>query len=199
LPEITLAEPHWTILVDPFNKDYEERLREHIRFLLSPDGLDADGFEFDYTHFLPQHRGIRRNNGEPMVHWGVELNHKILSIYYDEAKTAKPDSLMITQTFNPYFNDVTDMLRLQDIYTDRRSVVPQMEHRARIAQAVCPGAAIHTDQHPMPTLEAWREYAQFQPAIGNPCLYYVTGMETTKERLEEADYRMIAEIWNRSQ
>jgi hypothetical protein len=88
------------------------------------------------------------------------------------------------------------MLRLQDIYTDRKRIVPQMEHRARVAKAAAPGCAIHTDQHPMPSLEAWREYARFQPSIGNPCLYYVTGIETTKEKLEESDFKMLADIWN---
>ena len=199
LPDVTFAEPRWTILADPFNADYEERLRQRVQYLLSPDGLDADGLEFDYTHFLPRYRGMRRNNGQPITHWGVELNHRILSIYYDQAKLAKPDALMITQTFNPYFNDVTDMLRLQDIYTDRRSVVPQMTHRARIAETVCPGCVIHTDQHPMPSLEAWREYAEHQPTIGNPCLYYVTGIETTKERLTEGDFAMLRKFWHGSE
>jgi len=195
MPEITLAEPRWHILADPFHPDYEERVRTHVRELLSPEGLDADGFEFDYTHFLPQYRGITRNNGEGIKHWGVELNHKVLSIYYDAAKSAKSDALMITQTFNPYFNDVSDMLRLQDIYTDRRSIVEQMRHRANIAQGACPGCLIHSDQHPMPSIEAWREYAKHQPDIGNPCLYYVTGMETTREKLTEDDWQLLRETW----
>ncbi len=195
LPAVTLAEPVWDMLADPLNPVYEKRLRSLIRYLLSPEGLDADGFEFDYTHFLPHHRETKRNNGKALTKWGMELNHYLLSIYYDEAKKAKPDALIITQTFNPYFNDVSDMLRLQDIYTDRRSIVEQMHHRAKIANAVCPGCAIHTDQHPMPSLEAWREYAKFQPEIGNPCLYYVTGIETTKELLEDSDFEMLRDTW----
>ena len=62
-------------------------------------------------------------------------------------------------------------------------------------QVVCPGARIHTDQHPMPSLEAWWEYAAYQPQIGNPCLYYVTGMETTKERLTDEDYALLRSVW----
>jgi hypothetical protein len=195
LPEMTLAEPVWHHLADPLDARYEKRLRRLVRHLLSPEGLNADGFEFDYTHFLPKYRNIRRNNGEAVRQWGVELSHSLLRIYYDEAKKAKPDALMITQTFNPYFNDVSDMLRLQDIYTDRKSIVAQMEHRAKIGRVVCPGCRIHTDQHPMPSLKAWREYAAFQPKIGNPCLYYVSGIETTKERLKEEDFRFLGAIW----
>lgn len=116
-------------------------------------------------------------------------------IYYDQAKKSKPDALIISHTYNPYFDDVVDMLRMQDIYTDRRSVVEQMRHRAEIARAACPGCPIHTDQHPMPSIEAWREYARFQPEIGNPCLYYVTGIETTYERLTDEDWAMLREVW----
>jgi hypothetical protein len=102
---------------------------------------------------------------------------------------------MITHAFNPYFSDVTDMLRLQDIYTDRSSIVPQMTHRTKIGKIVCPNCEIHTDQHPMPSLEAWREYAKIQPDLGNPCLYYVTGMETTKELLTDEDFAMLRATW----
>lgn len=196
LPAPTLTDANWRYTADPQNPDYVRRLREKILFLLSPDGLDADGFEFDYTHFLPKYRGTGpvTPRNEPAA-WGVEALHAMIKIYYDAAKEAKSDALIISHTFNPYFNDVIDMLRLQDIYTDRRSVVPQMEHRAMIARRVAPGCAIHTDQHPMPSLEAWREYAAAQKKLGNPCTYYVTGIETTREDFTEDDYRMLSKEW----
>jgi hypothetical protein len=195
LPEATLAEPHWKFFVDPLNPNYARRLSKKIRYLLSPEGLDADGFEFDYTHFLPQYRGIEPVTERSQQAWGVELLHSLVSIYYHSAKSAKSDALIISHTYNPYFNDVVDMLRLQDIYTDRRSVIPQMDHRAQIAKRVCPGCVIHTDQHPMPSLEAWREYAIYQSRIGNPCLYYVTGIETTRERFTDQDYELLRRTW----
>jgi hypothetical protein len=88
------------------------------------------------------------------------------------------------------------MLRLQDIYTDRAEVNEQFGHRAKVAQKVCPGCCIHTDQHPMPSLHAWRKYMPYQPQIGNPCLYYVSGMETTHEEFEECDWQMLRDIWS---
>jgi len=185
----------WHMVLDVLNLSYERRLREKIRYLLSPDGLDADGFEFDYTHFLPISRGMKPATPRKETIWGVRYLHRLLWIYYDQAKKAKSDALVITHTFNPHFDDVADMLRLQDMYTDNRSIVEQMYHRAKIAKIVCPDCALHTDQHPMPSLEAWREYARFQPEIGNPCLYYVTGMETTKERFADTDYAMLRRIW----
>lgn len=195
LPKATLAEPNWKFFADPQNPNYEKRVREKITYLLSPEGLNADGFEFDYTHFLPMHRGLTPIQQHEEMTYGTELLHRIVSIYYDQAKKAKSDALIISHTYNPYFNDVVDMLRLQDIYTDRASVVPQMTHRANIAKAVCPGCAIHTDQHPMPSLAAWREYARYQPLLGNPCLYYVSGIETTRERFDDTDFAMLKEVW----
>lgn len=197
LPKATLAEPHWKFFVDPLNPSYEKRVRKKVDYLLSPQGLNADGLEFDYTHFLPMHRGVTPIQPHVKMLWGVELLHRIIWIYYDQAKKSKPDALIISHTYNPYFNDVVDMLRLQDIYTDRKSIVPQMDHRAQIAKRVCPGCAIHTDQHPMPSLEAWREYARYQPLIGNPCLYYVSGIETTRERFTEEDFALIREVWTK--
>ena len=196
LPEATLAEPHWKFFVDPLNKSYIERVSRKIEYILSSKGLDADGFEFDYTHFLPQYRGIEPVTFRHGNKWGIELLHALISIYYKAAKKTKSDALIISHTFNPYFNDIVDMLRLQDIYTDHKSIVPQMKHRAKIAKLTCPECVIHTDQHPMPSLDAWREYMKFQPQIGNPCLYYVTGIETTHEKFDDQDFVMLSKIWS---
>jgi hypothetical protein len=196
LPEPTLTDANWRYVADPQNPAYVKRLKAKIEYLLSEDGLDADGFEFDYTHFLPKYRGTTPvTDREEKTLWGVEALHHLIGIYHRESKAVKKDALIISHTFNPYFNDVIDMLRLQDIYTDKKSIVSQMNHRAQIAHRVAPGCAVHTDQHPMPSLEAWREFAKFQSTIGNPCTYYVTGIETTKELFEERDFQMLKEVW----
>lgn len=192
-----LEERHWNFLADPFNPDYVKRVQEKVQFLLGKDGLDCDGFEFDYTHFLPIYRGTVAANGRKIDKWGVEMLHKVIEIYYTAAKKAKKDALVIDHIFNPYFDDVTDMLRMQDIYTDNRSICDQMHHRGKIARRVCPDCAIHSDQHPMPSLEAWREYATYQAKFGNPCTYYVTAIETTREEITDEDYKMLREEWER--
>ncbi|MEI8340854.1 MAG: hypothetical protein WCH43_04855, partial [Verrucomicrobiota bacterium] len=150
----------------------------------------------DYPHFLPKFRGTKPVTArEAKTRWGIEALHGMIELFYQSAKAAKKDALIISHTFNPYFNDVVDMLRLQDIYTDRASIVAQMEHRAKVAHLVAPGCAVHTDQHPMPSLSAWREYAKFQPQIGNPCTYYTTGIETTRERFTDEDFKMLKQVW----
>ena len=196
LPPETHTDANWRYVADPQYPEYIKLVREKVKFLLSPDGLDADGFKFDYTHFIPKYRGTKPIIKQDRVtDWGVESLYTMIKLYYDAAKEAKPDSVIMSHTFNPYFNDVTDILRLQDIYTDERSVVQLMDHRAQIAKRVCAGCDIHTDQHPMPSLEAWREYAIYQPKIGNPALYYVTGVETFREEFEESDFQMLKKVW----
>ncbi|MGA0368085.1 MAG: hypothetical protein ACO3N7_01385 [Kiritimatiellia bacterium] len=197
LPAPTLTDAHWQYVADPQNPAYVKRLKAKVRELLSPEGYDADGFEFDYTHFLPKFRGTKPvTPREEKTRWGVEALHGMIKLFHESAKEVKEDALIISHTFNPYFNDVVDMLRLQDIYTDRRSIVAQMDHRAQIAHRVAPGCVVHTDQHPMPSLEAWREYAKFQPRIGNPCTYYSTGIETTRETFTEEDFSMLKSVWD---
>ena len=196
LPATTHMEANWQFVADPQHPGYVKLVKEKIHALLSADGLDADGFEFDDTHLIPQYRGTKPIvSTERTPCWGVESLYTITKLYYDTAKAAKSDALFISHTTNPYFNDVVDMLRLQSIYTDNRNVNDQMGHRAYIAKAVCKDCGIHTDQHPMPSLETWREYTRYQPKIGNPCLYYVTGIETTRETFEESDYCMIRDSW----
>jgi hypothetical protein len=196
LPEATHTDANWRYVANPYQENYRKMVEDKINNLLSPNGLNADGFEFDYTHFIPKYRGTKPIcESDELCGWGVEIAYDMIKLYYDAAKKAKEDALIISHTFNPYFNDIVDMLRLQDIYTDFRFVSKQMNNRAQIGKAVCPGCDIHTDQHPMPSLEAWREYALFQPQIGNPCLYYVSGIETTREKFEQSDYDMICETW----
>jgi hypothetical protein len=191
LVEESLSKKKNPIFVDPTNPKYEKRLRALVRTVISPEGLDADGFKFDYTHFLPQVRGVSMHKPA----WGVELLKKLLYIYSDEARKVKPDAMMITHTFNPYFSDVVDMLRLQDLYTDDKSVVTMMKHRASVARIACPGCLIDTDNHPLISRDAWEEYAKAQPSIGVPALYYVSAIETTREPLEKKHFKMIKKTW----
>ena len=42
----------------------------------------------------------------------------------------------------------------------------QFGHRAKVAHKVCPSCYVRTDQHPIPSLHAWRKYMPLQPQIG---------------------------------
>jgi hypothetical protein len=177
------------VTVDPGQPDYEQFLRASVRRMLSADGYNADGFKIDFTALTP--------SGPGLVHagsaWGVALLHQLLAILHDEAKRTKPDALIISHTPNPYFTDVTDMIRLNDINTGA-PVVPQMLHRALVAKAACPQLLIDTDNWPMPSRAEWRKYAILQANLGVPALYFA-GPMNAQEALTETDFAMIRQVW----
>jgi hypothetical protein len=152
--------------------------------------LDADGLKLDFTARTPSGPGLRRHGSG----WGVELLHRLLAIVYSECKAAKPDALVITHTPNPYFRDVTDMVRLNDVNIEQ-PVVEQMRHRARIAAIACPDALIDTDNWPMPDRETWRDYIAVQATLGVPSLYYATHVDTSGEEFDTGDYAALAHAW----
>lgn len=179
------------VTVDPSNPVYEEQLRAQIARMLGPDGYDADGFKIDFTARTPIGRSLHRH-GEA---WGTSLLHRYLEIIYDQAKQTKPDALVVTHTPSPWFRDVTDMIRLNDI-NGSSSVTRQMAHRAKVARAACPEALIDTDNWPMPSIEEWRKYLRVQPKLGVAALYF-TNM-VAGQPLSEKDYLSIRHSWDLS-
>jgi len=176
---------------DPSNPAYEATLRQAVRLMLSADGYDADGFKVDFSARVPSGPGLTRHGRE----WGVELLYKLLWILYDEAKRVKPDALVVTHTPNPYFAHVTDMVRLNDI-NGAAPVVPQMIHRAQVAQAACPTLLIDTDNWPMPNRTQWREYLAVQLDLGVPSLYFATDLDCGGgEPLEPIDYANLRAVF----
>ncbi len=178
------------IAFDPTNPAFEQRLRQSVRMMLSPEGYNADGFKIDFTARIPTGPHIRTYGDA----WGLELMKAYLSILYSEAKAVKPDALVMTHTPHPYLADSLDMIRLNDINTDH-PLNPAMIHRARVAAIACPEALIDTDNWPMPDKDSWRSYLKIQPSLGVPSLYFTTNIDSTGESLDAEDYRLIQEIW----
>jgi hypothetical protein len=167
-----------------------------VTLLLGSDGLDADGLKVDFSHRTPSGPSLVRHGSG----WGTALLHRLLAALYGAAKAAKPDALLITQTPNPSFADVTDMVRLNDALrlSDPRPwapVVPQMLHRGAIARAATPDLLVDTDDWAMPDLATWRAYQREKRAIGVPSLYYVDRIDQSGEPFEEADYALIRELF----
>lgn len=178
------------VTVDPSNPEYEAYLRQQIDHMLSPDGYNADGFKIDFTARTPTGQSLRRHGEE----WGTSLLHRYLQTIYEQAKQTKPDALVVTHTPSPWFNDVTDMIRLNDI-NGSASVNKQMAHRARVAQAACPDLLIDTDNWPMPSIEQWRRYVKLQPRLGVAALYFTDTV--AGKALQESDYTAIRRSWKK--
>jgi hypothetical protein len=180
------------LAVDPTNPAFERRLRASVRRMLAEEGYGADGFKVDFTARVPSGPAVRMVG----TAWGLELMRLYLGILYTEAKRIKPDALVITHTPNPLLAGVTDAIRLNDINTGR-PVVETMRQRARVAAVACPHVLIDTDDWPVPSRAAWREYQALKPELGVPALYFTDRIDSTGELLEPEDYAMIRSLWAR--
>lgn len=197
-PELCIRNPDGAPLgLDPSSPRTRELLRTIMRELLSPDGLDADGLKVDFTARTPSGYAAVGGGGS----WGIALLHELLATVYAAAKAAKPDALIITHTPHPSFVDVTDMIRLNDMIRLEdggapQSVLPQMEHRARVVHAACPELLVDTDDWCVPSLVAWREYLQAKSLFGVPALYYASKLDASGEQLEPGDYEAVRVVWS---
>lgn len=185
------------VAADPANPQYQERIRALLPELLGSGGLNADGFKIDFTQRAPAGQHLRGTPGGP---WGIAALHRLLELLYRAAKQVRPDALMITHTPNPWFNDVADMIRLNDVLErdPQGTFVPvadQVRTRARIAATALPGHPVDTDQWPMPDLAQWRDYTGTQHRLGVPALYYAESIDGSGEQLTGADYALVRRTW----
>jgi hypothetical protein len=182
--------------IDPTHPDGEAAIRAAIRTTLSRDGLDADGLKIDFTARTPSGRAAINHGPD----WGVDLLRRLLEVMADEARSVKPDALLVGHAPNRLIASSLGMLRLNDALRldDPRpavDIVPQMRHRAAVVRASCPDRLIDTDDWCVPDRAGWRAYAAVKPSLGVPALYYATHIDLTGERLEPEDYALIRETW----
>ena len=176
------------VALDPNNPAAREALTRSVTEMI--EGLDADGFKVDFTARTPSGRGLQGAEGA----WGIALLHELLRVFYDAAKAAKADALVITHTPHPAFVDVTDMIRLNDAIGGV-DFVEQMQFRADVARAAVPELPIDTDDWRAPNKREWRAYLEHKREIGVPSLYYASHLDATGEELDDEDYAAIARVF----
>ncbi len=178
---------------DPSNPAYEDRLKSAVRRMLSdePGCYNADGFKVDWTNSVPAGPGFKRHGGI----WGVELLKKLYEIIYVSAKAIKNDALIITHAANPYFADVTDMVRLNDMSAIHRNLADLMGHRQKIALAANSDWLIDCDNSTAPTHDEWLRYTIMQPELGVPSIYFLTGVDGTMEEIPVEDFAKLPDVW----
>ncbi len=180
------------VAVDPTHPEYRALFGEACRRMLTPEGLDADGFKIDFTARIPACAGCRRYGKA----WGLELMRAYLAMVYDAAKACKGDALVMCHCPHPYLADKLDMIRLNDVNTGR-PVNPQMIHRAKVVRAVLPDRLIDTDNWPMPDKQSWLDYVRIQPDLGVPSLYYLWHMDNSPEEITGEDLEVVRGCWAR--
>lgn len=176
------------VAFDPNNAEARGGLAEVVRRMLVDYG--ADGFKVDFTARTPSGRSLRHAGGS----WGIALLHELLRTFYDAAKRAKPDALVITHTPHPSFVDVTDMIRLNDVIGGV-DLVEQMEFRAQVVRSACPELPIDSDDWRVPDKRSWREFLAVKREIGVPSLYYASHLDATGEPLDDDDYAALRAAW----
>ncbi|HTX91403.1 MAG TPA: TIM-barrel domain-containing protein [Anaerolineales bacterium] len=186
----------WCVKVDEMlagadagNPDYEAFLRKQIRRLIVDVG--ADGFKEDWIAGLTTEPGAQMAN--PAI-YGIEALRRWQWIVYDEAHKHKPDAFIESQTPNPLFRESSDVLRLNDLFPGTRDVPEVMRTRARIAR-LAGWELVDTDNASSTTLQEWWDYAQVQPQLGIPALYFVDRTESTLESPSEAQWHFLADLW----
>ena len=187
------------VAVDPGNPTYLARLQETAAWLVSPQGLGADGLKVDFTQRAPMGTALRQHTG-PGRTWGIAALHQLLRALYIGMKASKPDALMIAHAVHPGFGDVCDMIRLNDLseqdpYGTAVPAVEQLTFRAAVARAVLPHHLIDTDQWPMPDRQSWLSYITAQKDVGVPALYYAERMDRSDEDISAAELAVVADSW----
>jgi hypothetical protein len=166
-PDLCIKGPEGNpIAIDPTNPKWRELKRQQIHRALGANGYNADGLKIDFSGNIPSGHHYQTHGKA----WGAHLLHEHYKVIYDAAKDVKPDALIITHSPNPYFADVTDMIRLNDI-NDHRDINRQMRHRAKVARAAIPNALVNTDNWPIRTIENWRKYLKIQAKLGVVAFY----------------------------
>jgi hypothetical protein len=189
------------LAIDPESPAGRSVIEDAMAHMLGSDGLDADGLKIDFSGRTPSGTALRHAGPS----WGFDLLHELLAVAYDAAKRVKPGSLIVTHTPDPAFLDVTDMIRLNDVlHTDHleglpapseTAVVEQMTYRAQVVRAACPELPVDTDGWCLPGRRDLAAYAEAQPALGVPALYYADRMDLEPGPIDPGTWSAVAAAW----
>ncbi len=205
----------WT--ADPTNPRYLEKVRQWVTHLLSPDGLNADGFKIDQLGYSPDRRrprwtprfGFSEEGTKPVEKvemagdlWGIELLYHYQKAIYEAAKAAKPDALITSSTVHAYFHDTFDMVRLHDMGAVAADLMAAMKARSDLARATLPYHPIDTDDWIHGDYDLWLAYTSRSHELGVPCLFYteafVAHWKMEPGTRPVSDLPLIAAAWEKA-
>lgn len=177
---------------DPTSAAYRQRMKGIIHHLLSDEAgcCNCDGFKIDFANCMPLGQYVSCH--EKGV-FGVELLKRFFVMMRDFAKEAKPDALINASCAHPYFDEVTDHIRIHDYWGTMRNAPEVMGHRARLAAAAMPDALIDTDAGGTGSKRDFLRWMKAQKEMGIPDLYYLT--EAGSVPFDEECISLIRSCW----
>lgn len=178
---------------DPTSPKYRQRIFDTVHKLLSSDEgcFNCDGFKLDFVNCIFMHPGIRAHESGV---YGIELVKRMIKLFHDAAKAAKPDALINNSCAHPYFAEVTDQVRLHDYRDSMRSMMPVMEYRRDMFSAAMPDALIDTDSSNRSNYREAKEYYLRAVELGVPDIYMVGNAREFS--FTDADWDEIRCVWN---
>lgn len=206
----------YKLAADPTHPEYRAEAKREVHHLLSPSGLNADGFKIDQLLYCPSRRWPRGGAAfgrtqrlDPLPNpvrlhgdgWGCELLYGLQKDIYEAAKGAKHDCLITSSTVHPYFHDTFDIVRLHDTGRIPSDIVAAMKARSDLARAVFPDKPIDADDWVHSDYQAWITYTRGSMALGVPCIFYAERFqqnwrqEPTTFEIPLEDLSAIAEVW----
>jgi hypothetical protein len=156
-------------------------IRDMIRAWLSPEGYDLDGLKLDFTYDAPS---TENQFHDPAFGIGDRQAVRLHELIHGAAHEAKPRSVVVSISPNPFVNRWADMIRLNDYFP--RHYRDQLM-RVRIAHALCPATLLDADTYNH--RNHYVRYIAYAAVFGVPDLYYVRFM-----RLPPSAWRTIREI-----
>lgn len=204
------------LTADPTHPDYQSFVAERVHDMLSPEGLNADGFKIDQLGYVPHQRrpkGGRRTgwtkNFDPPTHqlklagndWGCELLYRYQKLVHQAAHRARADALITSSTVHPIFHDSLDMVRLHDMGDIAPDVMKMMTARAELSKAILPGKVIDADNWIHRDYSQWFSYTRDSKAIGVPSTLYAERFmldwekEPATKLIPMEDLRAIGASW----
>ncbi|MDG0791499.1 hypothetical protein OMP38_11945 [Cohnella ginsengisoli] len=110
-------------------------------------------------------------------------------------KAVKPDAVLFAHRAIPYFADIADVLRLNDLDGESRRAADIMRNRAHIARMCNLAWLIDPDNDLMRDKKSWRAYIQLQPLLGIPVTYYIRRIAASGEAFDEEDFAHLRRVW----
>ena len=213
--------------VDTSNPAYLKRLKRLVHYMLSNEKncLNADGLKVGTAVGFPSEKKVYDLYGFGMRYpeynygfisgevlrtderlktygeiWGAELLKNSLRIYYEEAKKAKKDALIITVIANPYFSHFADMVTcLVTPRIDKLNIVDVLKELIGISRITLPHCLLNTEvnNEGNKSEAEWLSQLEMDISLGCvPHIFYATHLIDGSSISDKA-YKKIKDMWGK--